>query len=63
MLGGCPMPVSSAPSIDGSESRQHLIRARALLQESLQLIDAYAAAPEIGARLQEVIDRLKTRLD
>jgi hypothetical protein len=33
-----------------------------LLEEALQLIDASADATELGARLQDVIDRLEAKL-
>ena len=46
---------------DESLARESLLRAQALLQEALQLIDQYGNAPEIGARLQDVIDCIKTK--
>ena len=55
------MTGSDAQRRDCPEStRQSLIRAQSLLEEALQLIDEHAQAPEIGARLQEVIEGLKT---
>ena len=46
---------------DDSSARGSLLRAQALLEEALQLIDQHGNAPEIGARLQDVIDRIKTK--
>jgi hypothetical protein len=57
------MSVSNVRPRDGAESAQHLDRARALLEEALQLIDAHAGAPELGARVQEVIEALRSRTD
>jgi len=55
------MSVSSAPSPDRAESaRQSLARAQSLLEEALQLIDSHASAPDLGARLHEVIAGLKS---
>ena len=62
MLGGFVMLPSNAHPRDGAgSSRESLVRARQLLEEALQLIDEHAAAPELGARLQEVIENLETR--
>jgi hypothetical protein len=56
------MSGSDAQTRDCPESaRQALIRAQSLLEEALHLIDAHADAPELGARLQEVIEGLQTR--
>ena len=52
---------SSNAQSGGSSARQALARAQGLLEEALRLIDDYGEAPEIGARLQEVIDRIKAR--
>ena len=51
------MSVSDAGSRD-SASPVPLDHAQALLKEALALIDGHADAPDIGARLQEVIDAL-----
>jgi hypothetical protein len=32
-----------------------------LLEEALAIIDSHADAPELGARLQEIIDSLRDR--
>ena len=45
----------------GLEARHSLLRAQALLEEALQLIDDHADAPDLGARLQDVVDRLKAQ--
>lgn len=52
-----PRPRESAET-----RRQSLIRAKLLLEEALQHIDNYADAPEVGARLDEILARLKERL-
>ena len=54
--------MSSSNAQPGGSARQSLARAQALLEEALGLIDQYGEAPEIGARLQDVIDRLKAQL-
>lgn len=40
------------------EARQTAIRVQVLLVEALHLIDQLGGAQEIGARVQDVIDRL-----
>lgn len=55
------MSVSNVRPREGPETAQHLGRARALLEQALQLIDAHAGAPELGARVQEVIEALESR--
>lgn len=42
--------------------RQSLVRAQLLLEEALHLLDDYADAPELGARLDEILVRLRERL-
>ena len=54
--------LSSNAQPGDSSARQSLLRAQALLEEALELIDAHGDAPEIGARLQDVLDRLKVKL-
>ena len=44
-------------------SRDRLVRARALLNEALDLIDAAQGPLDAGALLQEVIDRLGAQTD
>ena len=62
MLGGLYMSASNAP--DCAESaRPSLARAQQLLEEALQIIDQLGSHPELGARLQEVIDDLKSLTD
>ena len=56
------MSVSNAQSQDRAGSAQSLARAVQLLEEALQLIDEHASRPELGARLQEVIDGLKSKI-
>ena len=55
------MSVSNVRPREGPETAQHLGRERALLEQALQLIDAHAGAPELGARVQEVIEALESR--
>jgi hypothetical protein len=43
--------------------RPSLVRAQRLLEEALQLIDEHGAHPELGARLQEVIEGLESSTD
>jgi hypothetical protein len=56
------MSVSNAPSNygDGSTRPPSLAKAQHLLEEALELIDEDASHPGLAARLQEVIDALKT---
>ena len=62
MLGGFVMSSSNADPRGGEGSScQSLVRARQLLEEALKLIDEHAEAPELGARLQEVIEGLQIR--
>jgi hypothetical protein len=56
------MSVSDARSQACAGSAQSLASALKLLEEALQLIDDHASRPELGARLQEVIDSLKSRI-
>jgi len=60
MLGGLYMSVSNADS-RGSADPPPLNRAQSLLEEALAIIDSHADAPELGARLQEIIDSLRER--
>jgi hypothetical protein len=55
------MAVASKASARGVHRPEKLDseRVTALLQEVLDLLDAANASPEIGAQVQEVIDRLK----
>lgn len=55
MLGGIVMSqrVHCPQSPDAEEGRHHL---QQLLNEALGLVDNLGLSPEIGARLQEVID-------
>ncbi len=50
---------------EGKEStkEESVGRALALLQEALEIVDSIGAPPEIGARLQEVIDSLEDLQD
>jgi hypothetical protein len=50
------------PRASAQSRRQSLGRAHLLLEEALQLIDDYTDAPEIGARLEEIIGRLRAGL-
>lgn len=47
---------SSAQESSGAESTPDIVRARALCIEALEICDALNLSPEIGARLQEVIN-------
>ena len=58
------MVPSNAQSSEAADAAgQPLVRALHKLEEALQLIDAHAGAPELGARLEEVIEGLKSRID
>jgi hypothetical protein len=56
------MSASNAQSEDCAHLAQSLARAVQLLEEALQLIDEHASRPELGARLQEIIDTLKSKI-
>ena len=51
-------PSTSVSGSDESPNEPSLRRARALLLEALEIVDALRLSPEIGARLQHVIDSL-----
>jgi hypothetical protein len=62
MLGGFVMAGPNAQPREGADTaRQSLIRAQTLLEQALDLIDTHAGAPELSARIQEVVDRLKSK--
>ena len=49
---------------DEQSSRAHHVRdALALLQQALDLVDKSGISADIGARLQEIIDNLKAKID
>jgi hypothetical protein len=50
------------PRASAQSGRQSLGRAYLLLEEALKLIDDYTDVPELGARLEEIIGRLRARL-
>lgn len=52
------MKPSCMPTDDGVPSGASQDRARALLVEALEIIDRLQKPPEIGARLQHVLDLL-----
>lgn len=56
------MSKSSAQLREGGSVRERLACAQSLLEQALQLIDENADAPEIGARLEDVIQQLKTQM-
>ena len=60
LLGDFEMSAALSADAGGEQVTPHenIGRALALLQEALSLVDAIGAPPEIGARLQEVIDAL-----
>ena len=62
MLGGLFMSVRDARLRD-KDSREELLRAQSMLIEALRIIDENWSALELGARLQEVIDRLDAELN
>ncbi len=55
-------PPNAPPHHGAGSSRESLLHARRLLDEALKLIDEHAEAPELGARLQEVIEGLEARI-
>lgn len=56
------MVMSDAQLRDGGLARERLLRAQQLLEEALRLIDGNANAPEIGARLDDLIQELKSQM-
>ena len=54
-------PTNSLPRDGVDLVRQALARAHSLLEEALLIVDEHAGAPELGARIQEVMDALKSR--
>ena len=54
------MSVALSANVDGRDATPERIldHASALLQEALEIIDSTDAPPEIGARIQEVIDSI-----
>lgn len=46
----------------GDSQRASLDRVKSLIEDALQIIDQACVAPEIGARLQEIVDSLDARL-
>jgi hypothetical protein len=53
---------STPPRVSAQSRRQSLVRAQLLIEEALQHLDDYANAPELGARLDEILARLRERL-
>jgi hypothetical protein len=60
VLGDFEMSAALSAGAEGEQASpgENISRALALLQEALELVDSSAVPPEIGARLQEVIDAL-----
>lgn len=58
LLGGVSVSVEQAHPIEGEGPRDLRLRVRKLLHEALGLIDEAGGEADLGARLQEVIDRL-----
>lgn len=56
------MSLSNAQLRDRGSARERLIRAQSLLEEALLLIDANADIPEIGARLDDLIQEVKSQV-
>jgi hypothetical protein len=56
------MNLSNAQRSSVESRRESLARAQVLLEEALQRLDEYAEAPELGARLDEILALLKARL-
>ena len=46
---------------DEGSARELLLRTQALLEEALLLIDEHGDLPQIGALIQDVIDRIKVK--
>jgi hypothetical protein len=58
------MSVSNAQSHDcADKARPPLVRVQELLEEVLQLLDEYETRPELGARVQDIINALKSPAD
>ena len=55
------MSVALSANADAGDATpdKSLDRALALLQETLEIVDSSDAPPEIGARIQEVIDSIE----
>ena len=51
------------PQQDAAGGKDNAQRVRKLLEDALRLIDASPLPPEIGARLQEVIDAVAAHTD
>ena len=60
LLGGYFM-AAAGQDADRSSGEERVDRALALLGEALQIIDELGDAPDLAARLDEVIERLKER--
>lgn len=60
LLGGTGM-TAAAQEPDGSTGGVSVERALALLEEALQILDALGDCPEVGARLQHIIEALEER--
>jgi hypothetical protein len=60
VLGDFEMSAALSAGAEGElvSPGENIRRALALLQEALELVDSIGTVPEIGARLQEVIDAL-----
>ena len=51
--------ISANAEEKSATAEETIERALGLLQETLELVDSIDASPEIGARIQEVIDSLE----
>lgn len=61
LLGEFGMSAALSADAEGRDvtPEESIGRALALLQETLEIVDSIDAPPEIGARIQEVIDALE----
>ena len=62
LLGGNCMPTATQEAV-GSSREERIQRAIALLNEALHIIDELEDCTVIGARLQDIIDRLAEERD
>ena len=61
LLGEFGMSAALSADAEGRDvtAEESISRALALLQETLEIVDSIDASPEIGARIQEVIDSIE----
>ena len=56
------MSVSNAPLEASKDARQELLRAQDMLRQALAIVDEFSDAAELGARLQECLDVIESKL-